>query len=116
MKYTTFIPTVENFEAMLNKGLFAVVFADEGTATKTGLNKDYGLEEVVTWKFNEEHTKAGAMGIDFEPLLIDAMTQNIISKVLEKVKPETKERIIRQAVQNRAYYAIMIETVWRCVN
>lgn len=61
------------------------------------------------WEFNPEHKG------DFEPLLIDATTANVLVKVIAAVKPETAEILKGKISEGRGSFGWFIEKAWKCV-
>ncbi|MCF1457816.1 MAG: hypothetical protein LPH21_09710 [Shewanella sp.] len=65
--------------------------------------------------FKHAYTQEGEMGINFEPLLIDAYTQSAVAKVWEALKPETRERLLPRVCDNRGQYGMFVDKVWSCL-
>lgn len=114
MDYPLFVVSESNFLGIMGKGVISIVFANEGTAVTTELSESHGHDKVTSWEFNTEHTAEGSYGIDFEPLLLDAYTQSLLSNVLNTVSPATKDRILERIAVDRAYFAIFLDQAWSC--
>lgn len=70
-----------------------LVWPEEGEFVKGG------------FKFNAEHH-------DFQPLILDTMTANMLCKVHEAVKPEPQAKVTEWIQRSRGHFAKIVQIGW----
>lgn len=51
--------------------------------------------------------------VDFEPLLVDAMTRNLLKQVYEKLREDLRPKFKEKLERNRGMFVKMVDACWQ---